>query len=781
MVKVAACLIVKATDDEADLLDKCLTSVEDYVDGLFVNINHAPGTDVSVAVHEVAKKHNANIIITEWHDDFAEARNRNFGQVPADFTHILWLDADDTVKNPKKIKEIAKESEQFDAIYVDYLYDHDEAGNPTLVHMVARLVKNNGSHKWKGTIHETLIQTRSCTQGMTKDFTVVHNSTLARQGKSYERNVRMLEAQLEQESSDPDPRTMYYLACTYLDSGQTDVAEDLLKQYLEISGWSQERSVAHTKLGKLYLERLDHSAAKEQFLLAIGEDVDNPDPRIELGSLELELKEYAKATHWLEGVIKMKKDLTTLERNPMNYTFRTYLLLADAYLNIGGPRLADAAKYAKKARQYKKKDKDIVDFTEMVEHVYADKVNLEKALNEFRDLKQSNKTDEAIEMLLSLPDNLRGNPVVATILKKEQGSMKWPDKSIAIMTGDTVLDGWGPWSLAEGIGGSEEAIIRISKELAALGYKVVVFGKPGHRTGLDESTGVMWRNFWDCNLDDEFDIFIGWRAPYLFNRKIKARKSYLWLHDVMEPGEFTETRIANFTKCIVLTKYHRSLFPMIPDEKILLAGNGITAEDFTEFEQDGKWIARDPHRVIYMSSHVRGLSYLYDIWPEVKKAVPDATLHVYYGRESYDAVNRGNPERMKWMDDMVTRAKKLEGVTDHGKVSQYEIVQNIFKSGVWAYPCPFPEVYCITAIKAQCGGAVPVSSNFAALDETVQFGHKQPFEQFNEDDLTRYKEALIWWLQHPEEQERIRPEMEKWARSQTWKSVANIWQGDFNE
>lgn len=190
-------------------------------------------------------------------------------------------------------------------------------------------------------------------------------------------------------------------------------------------------------------------------------------------------------------------------------------------------------------------------------------------------------------------------------------------------------------------------------------------------------------------------------------------------------------------------------------------------------------IKRDPHKMVYTSSHVRGLAYLYEIWPEVKKAVPDATLDVFYGRESYDAVHKGNPERMKWMDDMIDKARKLDGVTDHGKVGQDRIVREFFSAGIWPYPCPFPEIYCITAIKAQACGAVPVGSTTAALDETIQFGHKQEFGEFDDADLKKYKESLIWWLQHPEEQDKIRPEMMEWARSKSWKAVAEQWAAEF--
>lgn len=772
--RIAWIMIVKGTPDEAPHLRRCLESIHKDVDGIFINVNAPKGKTPAKEVLEVARAYTDNVYETVWNDDFAEARNFVLNQVPKEYTWCIWGDSDDTIDKPEKIKAVAEESKNFDSIFVDYLYDKDEEGNPVTVHLVARMFKNNGSHRWKGSIHETLIETRGVTQGATKDFTVIHHADDERKDQSFERNIKMLEAQVEAEQKDPDPRTFYYLAGTYMDSGQFDAAKETFYAYLQLSGWDQERSAAYTKLGRIFLQEGNRALAKQNFMQAIGEDPENPEPRVEMGSLELELQQFHKATKWLLEVDKMEKNMTTLERNPMSYTFRTYLLLAEAYMGIGGKHLKDAAKYAKKARSYKKKNKDVVDYTKMIEQVYSDKLELEDYIRRYRDFKEKKQEKKAKKILDSIPQHLADNPVVAA-LRKQGEPFKWPKKSICIMTGDTMIDEWGPWSLKEGIGGSEEAIIRLSRRLSEQGYKVVVFAKPGPNTGTDEH-GVMWRNYWDCNLDDEFDIFVAWRAPFIFDKKIKARKSCLWLHDVMEEGEFGENRISNFTKCILLSKYHRSLFPMIPEEKVLMSGNGIDPLEFEEY--DGK-IERDPHKILYASSHVRGLAYLYEIWPEVKKAVPDATLDVYYGRGSYDAVHKGNPERMKWMDDMIAKADKLEGVTDHGKASQEEIVREGFRSGIWAYPCPFPEIYCITAIKSQASGAVPVASNYAALDETIQYGHKQPLGEFDIEDLEKYKEALIWWLQHPEEQEKIRPAMMSWARTQSWEGIAKQWSTEF--
>lgn len=773
MNKIALCLIVKGSDDEADHLKRCLTNIAPYVDGVFLNINTKPGHKPSAKLMRVAKSFDANIITTEWHDDFAEARNANLAQVPEWFSHILWLDTDDTIDNPEKVRKVVDAApENIDVIFADYLYDTDEEGNPLTVHMNARVFRNNGSQVWKGRIHETLVDTRGSGRVGTRDFVVIHHSENERKDRSLERNIRILKKQLEDERDNPDPRTLYYLGCSYMDMGDFENAKQLLETYLTMSGWDEERCAAQTKLGRMWLHEGKHLEAKKHFMLAIGEKPTNPEPMVEMGSLELEIKEYQKARKWLEDVLAMEKQPSTLERNPMNYTFRTHLLLADVYLGLGGSYLDKALESAKKAAKYKKKNKQIKEYVKMLENVVEDKHMAEHIVALARKLKK-NKEEDKIKLLLdSVPKQLEDNPLILGM--RQDKPFVWPEKSVAIMCGQGAIEEWGPWSLEEGIGGSEEAVIRLSKHLSELGYRVVVFANPSARSGLYD--GVMWRNYWEVNLDDIFDIFIAWRSPYIFDRRITARKNYLWLHDVMPEGEFTPERITNFDKCIVLSEYHRSLFPMIPDDKIMLSANGIDVDQFEDVN-----VARDPHKIFYGSSHVRGLAYLYEIWPDIKKAVPDATLDVFYGRHSYDLVNAGNPERLKWMDDIQQQARELDGVTDHGKVSQTDIVRHSFESGIWAYPTTFPEISCITAMKCQASGAIPVVSDFAALKETVQFGEKIELGAMTDESLEYYKNRLIWWLQHPEEQEKIRIEMMKFARDKfDWRKVSEQWDAEFS-
>lgn len=124
----------------------------------------------------------------------------------------------------------------------------------------------------------------------------------------------------------------------------------------------------------------------------------------------------------------------------------------------------------------------------------------------------------------------------------------------------------------------------------------------------------------------------------------------------------------------------------------------------------------------YFSAYYRGLECLLDMWPKIRESVPDATLDVYYGWESWLA--------LQGEDDFYERMeRKFEeladsGVTVHGRVSHQELADAMRSIQVWAYPTEFTEIHCITALKAQEAGCYPVTTNVGALAETVQCGDK---------------------------------------------------------
>lgn len=789
MVKLALALIVKSSKDEAERLDKCLESIADYVDGIFIDFNAPKGKKVCKEAVAVAKKYNADYIETVWTGNFVGARNANFGRISDEYTHIMWLDADDEVVNPDKIAAVlAIMPEEYSGLYINYRYDFDAYGNVTVQHPVARIVKNNGTYHWKAsfadgedTVHEILVEKRAVGNVRNNEFWVNHHTTEERKDESLSRNTDILERMYQNSKENPDPRIVFYLATHYVDARLWMKAKILLEQYVGMSGWAEERSQAYVYLGDIYKSIGQPDVARGCYTRALAENPDDPSPYVELGQLELDNQLWEKAVSWLTMAVSKKERSTSIVSRPLDSTYRAYKLLANAYANMDAKGLEDALKWTREAIKLRPSEPELLEGQQQLEEMIRVKGMSEAALKLVSALKTSGEQEKILPLIENLPLDMQDSPLTLNIRNYFAEPVKWPSKSVAILTGPSALGEWGPWSLAEGIGGSEEAVIQLSKELTNLGWSVTVYATPGSHAG--DIDGVQWRHYWEFNSRDTFDVLIGWRSPGMFDKAFRARKRYLWLHDVVEAPEITPERLDNLEKIIFVGQYHRDLYPQVPDAKALVSGNGIVPEDFASY--DGN-LERNPKRVVYMSAHERGQQLLYKVWPDVIKAVPDAELHCYYGWAGYDHINRNNPERMAWKNQLIATGEKLANVYDHGKINHDQIVQEIFKSGVWAYPTGFPEVYCITGVKAQAGGAWPVVSNFAALKETVKYGDKVEVPELDnhigkwtQKEVDEYTQLLIERLQNPID-EKNRQEMMNWARNEmSWASTAQQWDIDF--
>lgn len=189
---------------------------------------------------------------------------------------------------------------------------------------------------------------------------------------------------------------------------------------------------------------------------------------------------------------------------------------------------------------------------------------------------------------------------------------------------------------------------------------------------------------------------------------------------------------------------------------------------------------RNNKRIIYTSSYDRGLEHLLKMWPAIKKEVPDAELHCFYGWQLFDQFYSSNPGSMSWKADMV-KLMQQNGITDHGRVPQRDLVKEYEKSGIWAYSTHFGEINCISAIKAQAYGCEPVVINYAALKETVQYGRKVDGDIYDKETKEKFKLALIDALKNPMSEDK-RNEMMAWAQKKYgWDIVAKSWDTLFKE
>jgi hypothetical protein len=115
--------------------------------------------------------------------------------------------------------------------------------------------------------------------------------------------------------------------------------------------------------------------------------------------------------------------------------------------------------------------------------------------------------------------------------------------------------------------------------------------------------------------------------------------------------------------------------------------------------------------LVYCSVPDRGLYYLKDLFPAIRRRVPDATLAItsdftLWGKaaakEAFMRFFEGQP-----------------GVEYLGHVDRSTLIAQQRRARVLAYPCTFEEGFCIAAAECMAAGAVPVTTNAFALTTTV--------------------------------------------------------------
>ena len=107
-----------------------------------------------------------------------------------------------------------------------------------------------------------------------------------------------------------------------------------------------------------------------------------------------------------------------------------------------------------------------------------------------------------------------------------------------------------------------------------------------------------------------------------------------------------------------------------------------------------------------------------DIWPEIKSRFPLATLDIYYGWQHWGWIL---PEKEAKMRSQIAQLSALD-VREHGLVSHEELNRAYEQASIWTYPCIVKETFCISALRAQFAGAMPVIIEGSALSETVRHG-----------------------------------------------------------
>lgn len=276
---------------------------------------------------------------------------------------------------------------------------------------------------------------------------------------------------------------------------------------------------------------------------------------------------------------------------------------------------------------------------------------------------------------------------------------------------------WDPDSILEGISGSEEAVIYMADELTRLNYEVYIIGNPPPHTKHSKPE-VNPRYIYQEDLNFFLDIAISWRVPFKApDLRRLAYQVYLWPHDSWHQP-LIDPRTYHFDDVLWLSHWQREQWiSVIPafDRYKKIFGNGIETSSFGPISP-----RVNPYSCIYASNYGNGLEKLLEVWPRIKLLYPLATLDIYYGWQHWGLLTA---QEEGYLRHLVHDLKKLD-VNEHGKVSHFKLNEAFEKASFWTYPCHNPEAFCITALRAQYAGAIPVVIKCGALSETVQHGYQ---------------------------------------------------------
>ena len=293
-----------------------------------------------------------------------------------------------------------------------------------------------------------------------------------------------------------------------------------------------------------------------------------------------------------------------------------------------------------------------------------------------------------------------------------------------------------------GLGGSESAVILISRELSKLGIAVTVFNgcdEDGHRPGIYD--GVTYRPLDSIpQYINDFEVIISSRTaqPFAdqtlqhhdfrlarqfplthFSRQRPDAKKIVWMHDTFSWGDEVNGGI-NEVWC--LSDFHAEYFMNcnhgvrrnyeVLRNHVWVTRNGIQKFDVNE--------TRDPDLFIFNANQSKGLRPLLDqVWPRLQLRLPQAKLVVIGGFYQLGSAFGHDPNQTNDFENTVRSHRSNPNIHFTGIITQKQVAEWNARASFFVYPASLPETFGISTWEALYQGTPLITNRFGALAETA--------------------------------------------------------------
>ena len=298
-----------------------------------------------------------------------------------------------------------------------------------------------------------------------------------------------------------------------------------------------------------------------------------------------------------------------------------------------------------------------------------------------------------------------------------------------------------------GLGGSESAIIHMSRELVALGFEVTVFcdcDTDHNKPGVYE--GVKFLPVREAeNPPEAYDIMIASRsvAPFAPGDILGRFKSFaglpntermanaagyrvLWMHDTFCDGD---DLIEDFClsgridRIFTLSDWHTTYITNcqhgkrrnyeVLKEYVWQTRNGIVKYfPWTDIR------AKDSNLFVFNSSVTKGMEPLVkNIWPEVKRHIPGAKLKILGGYYEFSEASGPDEQQRTFFDlKKIAQDRPDLDIEFTGIVTQQQVAVIMQEASYMLYPALFPETFGISVLEALAYNTPVITNTFGALE-----------------------------------------------------------------
>lgn len=541
--------------DEFDSVVKIITEAYPYFDELnFTVSDKKTAVELQALMHKQPKVH---VKYRKWNNRFDDARNDNLAMCGSKYW--FWIDADDEFpfKTIPSLVEVA-EAGQYDQLLLGYNYAQNEQGDCVAFHWRERLFRTSHPFVWKGWVHETPISDVPYKMHRVSGMVVVHRNSDEHNDESLMRNHEILLAATKESD---DPRYQLYLGTSYYSLGQYGDALEVLDKFVKVSGNNEDiyRALCCMSECAANMKSLDTAI---KFALQASTVIPEFAQAYRLiAQYEMEGNNWPEALEWCK----------VADSKPVNQglgvfdpTQREQVFLIASTCEAMQGKFNAALKWL---RRLPEKHPARVEF----EDEYINEADAETFILMLPKLRRYFK--DSATLWNALVHDLKYDTRLRGLREQVEKPKDWPDNSIVFLIGEGYEE-WGPHTLEKGMGGSEEAIVYLSRELAKLGWQVTIYGAVYEP--VEDGDGVIYLPWREINKQDNFNVFVAWRAPE-FSEYIKAKVKIADIHDLLQKNTMKPYGDVTY---FVKSQWHRKQYPHIPDSHIRVIGNGILKGQF---------------------------------------------------------------------------------------------------------------------------------------------------------------------------------------------------------